>query len=198
MEESTDLNSIVHSQKFIGNSRSGMNALETRVQGIEMALEEISIDLGLSSGRFPNGDSSDSKCCRLPGADFLSSKLWRKAEGRYSSLRLSSQGSIQTGNEAFNLGGERFQRRKTDAFTEKREVGDYSGRSLRVHRDGDRVPFISSSGLNGTSHAASLAFGSLTSRYLSFLLLVHFSMKFCKILLLLMFSCLRFPFRCPI
>ncbi|KAK1316676.1 Microtubule-associated protein TORTIFOLIA1 [Acorus calamus] len=79
-------------QRFIGNSQSGMRALETRVHGLEMALDEISHGLAVSSGRTMSPDSS---CCKLPGAEFLSSKFWRKAEVRYStSSRLS--GSVAT------------------------------------------------------------------------------------------------------
>lgn len=65
-----------------------MRSLETRVHGLELALDEISCDLAVSTGRMTNTDSFGSKCCLLPGADFLSSKFWRKTEGRYSS-RLS-------------------------------------------------------------------------------------------------------------
>lgn len=66
-----------------------MHSLETRVHGLELALDEISCDLAVSTGRMANTDSFGSKCCLLPGADFLSSKIWRKTEGRYSS-RLST------------------------------------------------------------------------------------------------------------
>ncbi|KAK1305992.1 Microtubule-associated protein TORTIFOLIA1 [Acorus calamus] len=66
-------------QTFIGSSQSGMRALETRVHGLEMALDEISHDLAVTSGRMTNTDSS---CCKLPGAEFLSSKFWRKSEVR--------------------------------------------------------------------------------------------------------------------
>ncbi|KAK1291684.1 Microtubule-associated protein TORTIFOLIA1 [Acorus calamus] len=79
-------------QRFIGNSQSGMRALETRVHGLEMALDEISHDLAVSSGRTMNPDSS---CCKLPGAEFLSSKFWRKAEVRYSTSSRPS-GSVAT------------------------------------------------------------------------------------------------------
>lgn len=123
-----------------------------------MALEEISFDLGLPGGGFPNGDCSDNTCCKLPGADFLSSKFWRKAEGRYSTLRLCSSGSIQAGNEAFKLKGERFQNQNTGAFAKKREIGVYSSkRSQMVLQDVEAVQFMNSNGLDGTSLAASFA-----------------------------------------
>ena len=58
-----------------------------------MALDEISYDLAVSSGRIPTTDATEDMCCKLPGTDFLSSKFWKKAEGRYSTSR-SSSGSI--------------------------------------------------------------------------------------------------------
>lgn len=79
-------------QRFMGSSQSGMNSLETRVHGIEMALDEISQDLAVSSGRISNTDATEDTCCKLPGSDFLSTKLWRKTEGRYSTSRLSLGG----------------------------------------------------------------------------------------------------------
>ncbi|KAF5449767.1 hypothetical protein F2P56_030179 [Juglans regia] len=77
-------------QRFMGSSQSGINSLETRVHGLEVALEEISYDLAISSGRIPNIDSAENTCCKLPGAEFLSSKFWRRAEGRYSTSRFLS------------------------------------------------------------------------------------------------------------
>ncbi|KAF2311392.1 hypothetical protein GH714_022236 [Hevea brasiliensis] len=37
-------------QRFIGTSQNGMRSLETRVHGLELALDEISYDLAISSG----------------------------------------------------------------------------------------------------------------------------------------------------
>ncbi|XP_078174321.1 TORTIFOLIA1-like protein 3 [Carex rostrata] len=71
-------------QKFMGTSQNGIHSLETRVHGIEMALDEISRDL--SSGRNSNANDNEAyTCCRLPGTEFLSAKYWRRNEGRYSS-----------------------------------------------------------------------------------------------------------------
>ncbi|KAJ9709125.1 hypothetical protein PVL29_000877 [Vitis rotundifolia] len=81
-------------QRFIGNSQSGINSLETRVNGLEMVLDEISFDLAISSGRVSNSDSAGNTCCKLPGAEFLSSKFWKRTEGHTIS-RFSSTGSIQ-------------------------------------------------------------------------------------------------------
>lgn len=69
-----------------------MRSLETRVHGLELALDEISYDLAVSSGRMTNSDTPHNTCCLLPGAEFLSSKFWRKTRGRYSSPRFSRSG----------------------------------------------------------------------------------------------------------
>ncbi|VAI72585.1 unnamed protein product [Triticum turgidum subsp. durum] len=69
---------FVH-QKFMGSSQNGIRSLETRVNGLEMALDEISRDLAASSGRMPSSEP-DMNCC-IP-----SPKFWRKNEGgRYTS-----------------------------------------------------------------------------------------------------------------
>lgn len=77
-------------QRFIGRSESGMQSLETRVLGLELALDEISYDLAVSTGRMTKTNSHGATCCILPGADFLSSKFWRKTEGRYSPSKFST------------------------------------------------------------------------------------------------------------
>lgn len=82
-------------QRYIGSSQSGMNSLETRVNGLEMALDEISQNIAVSSGSVSDTDSSGNTCCMLPGAEFLSPKFWRKTEGHYSSSRVSFSGRKQ-------------------------------------------------------------------------------------------------------
>ncbi|GAU38372.1 hypothetical protein TSUD_209510 [Trifolium subterraneum] len=79
-------------QKFIGSSQNGMRSLETRVHGLELALDDISYDLAVSNGRMTNSNVPRNSCCLLPGAEFLSSKFWRKSQGQYSSPRLSRRG----------------------------------------------------------------------------------------------------------
>ncbi|XP_059655970.1 TORTIFOLIA1-like protein 4 [Cornus florida] len=79
-------------QRFIGSSQSGMNSLETRVNGLEKALDEISCNLAVSTGRMSNTDSAGNSCCMLPGAEFLSPKFWRRTEGHTSSSRFSFYG----------------------------------------------------------------------------------------------------------
>ncbi|KAG5522878.1 hypothetical protein RHGRI_034877 [Rhododendron griersonianum] len=71
-------------QKFMGSSQNGMLSLETRVQGLELALDEISYDLAMSTGRMSKVDSAGSTCCKLPGGEFLSPKFWRRTEPRNS------------------------------------------------------------------------------------------------------------------
>ncbi|CAE5958415.1 unnamed protein product [Arabidopsis arenosa] len=71
-------------QKFMGTSQSGIQSLESRVSGLEMALDEISSDLAVSNGRVPRNSSScaGDSCSKLPGTEFLSPKFWRKTEER--------------------------------------------------------------------------------------------------------------------
>ncbi|KAL5543776.1 hypothetical protein UlMin_007560, partial [Ulmus minor] len=45
-------------QRFIGSSQNGIRCLETRVHGLELALDEISYDLAVTSGRMTKTDSS--------------------------------------------------------------------------------------------------------------------------------------------
>lgn len=77
-------------QKFMGSSQSGMLSLETRVQGLELALDEISYDLAMTTGRMSKVDSEGSICCKLPSAEFLSLKFWRRTEPRNSVSHFSS------------------------------------------------------------------------------------------------------------
>ncbi|KAL1814706.1 TORTIFOLIA1-like protein 4 isoform X2 [Daucus carota subsp. sativus] len=71
-------------QGFIGTSQNSMRSLESRVHGLELSLEEISLDLAVSAGRISGTRSAGTTCCKLPVADFLYSKLWRRAEGNNS------------------------------------------------------------------------------------------------------------------
>ncbi|KAF2302446.1 hypothetical protein GH714_036383 [Hevea brasiliensis] len=146
--ENQQTNLLILLQRFIGSSQHGINSLQTRVLGLEMALDEISYDLALSSGRIPNTDSADNTCCKPPGAEFLSSKFWRRTEGRYSTSRFSSSGSMQSphaarniygkdaSSETFNANSQRFQHQNRSGFilnplpnvrsVGKRNLGFYS------------------------------------------------------------------------
>uniref|UniRef100_A0A2C9UJK7 TORTIFOLIA1/SINE1-2 N-terminal domain-containing protein n=1 Tax=Manihot esculenta TaxID=3983 RepID=A0A2C9UJK7_MANES len=90
-KECEDLSLIRNQLRFMGTSQNGLRSLETRVHGLELALDDISYDLAISRGRMM--DSRRTTCCMLPGADFWSSKLWRKTESRYSTSRFSSNGT---------------------------------------------------------------------------------------------------------
>ncbi|XP_022738444.1 TORTIFOLIA1-like protein 3 [Durio zibethinus] len=82
-------------QRFICSSQTGMNSLETRVHGLELALDEISYDLAVSTGRMSY--SGRTTCCLLPAAGFLSSVFWRKTDGgRYKNSRFSMSSGTPT------------------------------------------------------------------------------------------------------
>ncbi|CAL9124569.1 TORTIFOLIA1-like protein 4 [Musa acuminata AAA Group] len=97
-------------QKFIGNSQNGLHSLETRVHGLEMALDEISRNLALSAGRIANNDSAANTCCRLPGAEFLCAKFWRRTEGRSSSRFSTSE--VQNLTEMETRGSHKWDKRR--------------------------------------------------------------------------------------
>ncbi|KAF9604325.1 hypothetical protein IFM89_005906 [Coptis chinensis] len=80
-------------QRFMGSSQNGIRSLETRVNGLEMALDEIMYDMTVSTGRTSTSDPSENTCCKLPGAEFLSPKFWKKTDGRYSTSRFTFSGS---------------------------------------------------------------------------------------------------------
>lgn len=71
-------------QKFMGKSENGMNSLETRVHGLEMALDEISRDLAVSSERMSSSEPRVNTCC------ILSPKFWRRHDGGRNSSRFSA------------------------------------------------------------------------------------------------------------
>ncbi|KAI3825670.1 hypothetical protein L1987_07219 [Smallanthus sonchifolius] len=89
-------------EKYIGSSQDGMRSLESRVRGLESTLDEISFDLAKSTGQGSNPEPT--LCCRLPGADLLTSKLWKKSEIQPSNTRYaSSSSSVKKKNlESYN------------------------------------------------------------------------------------------------
>lgn len=164
-------------QRFIGSSQIGINSLESRVHGLEMALDEISHDLALSSGRIPNSDSAENTCCKLPGAEFLSSKFWRRAEGRYSSSRFPSSGSIPSpsamrtipnkdgSTESYERVSQRFQHQNRfetvanpladERDDSRRIVRRYSNNMPKnTVQDVERVQVCNASRFNGASPAS--------------------------------------------
>ncbi|KAJ0536465.1 putative MT-associated protein TORTIFOLIA1/SPIRAL2 [Helianthus annuus] len=88
--ESQQANLLDLLEKYIGSSQNGMRSLETRVHGLELTLDEISFDLARSTGRLSHPEPTQTLCCKLPGADFLTSKLWKKTEIQHSNPRISS------------------------------------------------------------------------------------------------------------
>ncbi|XP_009151379.1 TORTIFOLIA1-like protein 3 [Brassica rapa] len=77
-------------QRFVGSSQNGMRALETRVHGLELAMDEISYDLAVSNGRMSNGSGRIS-CCLIPPGSFIRSKFWKKPEQQqYSAPRMAT------------------------------------------------------------------------------------------------------------
>ncbi|CAI9280327.1 unnamed protein product [Lactuca saligna] len=92
-------------QKFMGRSESGMVSLERRVHGLESTLEEISFDLARSTGRLsnPNPEHTKTVCCRLPGAQYLASKLWKKTEIHDSNGRVRYLDSCNQENRGFHF-----------------------------------------------------------------------------------------------
>lgn len=91
-------------QTFMGASQNGINSLETRVSGLEKALDGISHDLGVQNGRMPN-ESAGNSCCMIPGAEFLSPKFWRKNEGgRFVASKPCCSQSMHHKDVNFNTG----------------------------------------------------------------------------------------------
>ncbi|OIW10523.1 hypothetical protein TanjilG_15895 [Lupinus angustifolius] len=172
-------------QRFIGSSQSGMNSLETRVHGLETALDEISYDLAVSRGRIPNSDATEDTCCKLPVTDFLSSKFWKKTEGRYSTSRFSS-GSIASSDvvlkatykdgskEMLTTNNKRFQHRSSGIFVNPlAEIqSDLKGQSYKpknIVQDAERARWNDARKFNGISPTTyELPMNQNTSAYFFF------------------------------
>lgn len=69
-------------QRFMTSSQYGMQSLESRVHGLELALEGLSQDLAVSN-RATHPVAPGDSCCLPPGAEILSPKFWRKTQGQY-------------------------------------------------------------------------------------------------------------------
>ncbi|THG22187.1 hypothetical protein TEA_025237 [Camellia sinensis var. sinensis] len=115
-------------QTFMGSSQNGIHSLETRVHGLELALDEISHDLAMSTARLSNVESEGTTCCKLPGAEFFSPKFWRRTEPRHSTSGFSSSRGTEpmiavrniantNGNsETFKMDNRRFRLQGSDQF----------------------------------------------------------------------------------
>lgn len=139
-------------QNFIGSSQSGMRSLETRVQGFELALNEISYDLALTNGRMSNMDSKRTSCCSLPGAEFLSPKFWRRTEPRHSISQFSSSRATPSMAAICNL-GDRNCNAETFKLESRRFRGQGSGGFIvnplaEIHSDSHGITEISSNGVS--------------------------------------------------
>ncbi|KAJ0790069.1 putative MT-associated protein TORTIFOLIA1/SPIRAL2 [Helianthus annuus] len=89
-------------EKFIGSSLNGMQSLESRVRHVESTLDEISFDLAKSTGQVSNPEPT--LCCKLPGADLISSKLWKKSEiQQYPSVKNKDLESFNFQTTGFHL-----------------------------------------------------------------------------------------------
>ncbi|KAI9087649.1 hypothetical protein K1719_030519 [Acacia pycnantha] len=70
-------------ERFMNSSQNGMQSLESRVHGLELALEGLSHDLAVSNRRVTNSVAPGDSCCLPPGAEILSPKFWRKTQVLY-------------------------------------------------------------------------------------------------------------------
>lgn len=142
-----------------------MNSLETRVDGLEMALDEISYDLALSNGRIPNKEYAENICCKLPGTEFLSSKFWRRTEGQFSTSRLSSSGNMEcfrainatADTETYNIDNQKLQHPYgggyiLNSLSDVHDSGLQSNRTLKnIIQKSDRSQACSIGGPDGPS-----------------------------------------------
>ncbi|KAF7135336.1 hypothetical protein RHSIM_Rhsim08G0164300 [Rhododendron simsii] len=136
-------------QNFIGSSQNGMRSLETRVQGFELALNEISYDLALTNGRMSNMDSKRTSCCSLPGAEFLSPKFWRRTEPRRHSISQFSSSRVTPPMAAIRDLADRNGNAETFKLENRRFRGQSSGGFIvnplaEVHSDSHGISEVSS------------------------------------------------------
>lgn len=103
-----------------------MCALESRVHGLELALDEISYELAVSTGRMSNTNSTIKMCCKLPGTGFISSKFRRTN----SPLLVHSMADENCRSNTIRLKDTRFQLQGDCGFilNPLAEVHDYSHR----------------------------------------------------------------------
>ncbi|MFS7892615.1 putative MT-associated protein TORTIFOLIA1/SPIRAL2 [Helianthus anomalus] len=84
------------------SSLNGMQSLESRVRTVESTLDGILFDLTKSTGQVSNPEPT--LCCKLPGADLISSKLWKKSEiQQYPSVKNKDLESFNFQTTGFHL-----------------------------------------------------------------------------------------------
>uniref|UniRef100_A0A7N0V835 TORTIFOLIA1/SINE1-2 N-terminal domain-containing protein n=1 Tax=Kalanchoe fedtschenkoi TaxID=63787 RepID=A0A7N0V835_KALFE len=133
-------------QRFMGSSKNGINALESRVQGLEMALDEISHDLAMSNGRMPSSET----CCKIPGAEFLRPKFWRRSEGKYFNSKINSPQSIRSpASRHMSFRDERAETQKMN-HDQRFQYQDFCGNAC----DGQRVLTPNTRKFYGSSHGS--------------------------------------------
>ncbi|KAK3038624.1 hypothetical protein RJ639_027287, partial [Escallonia herrerae] len=121
-------------QRYMGSSQSGINSLATRVNGLEKALDDISYELAVSTGRISDTDSAGNSCCMLPGAEFLSPKFWRRAEGQYSTSRFSFSRSNQSPTSMQSMSDKEAMLEPKNPKVQQQDVFGYVGNQQGVLR----------------------------------------------------------------
>ncbi|CAD6339673.1 unnamed protein product [Miscanthus lutarioriparius] len=122
-------------QKFMGSSQNGIRSLETRVNGLEMLLDEISRDLAASSGRIPNSEPDTNACC------ILSPKFWRRHDGgRYTSRYSVSDAPnySEESKSSYKWDRQKFGVHGGFVTNPLAEPNDSSVRSIAVSQEGRR------------------------------------------------------------
>ncbi|KAJ4916534.1 ARM repeat superfamily protein [Raphanus sativus] len=119
----------------MGSSQSGIQSLESRVSGLEMALDEISCDLAISNVRVPKTSSCGGEnCSKLPGKEFLSPNLWRKTEERPMQTRTRNSASEMAAQEnSFDQGI----RESTEDISKKPVPRLYAYKTTETNRQTD-------------------------------------------------------------
>lgn len=135
-----------------------MCSLESRVHGLELTLDEISLDLAVSTGRMSGTDSAGATCCKLPVAEFLRSKLWRRTEGRHSISRFSASGATSSAAAISNMADKNG---NTDTFKlENRRFRLQGGGGFivnplaEIHNDSQGISEVSSNRVSKNGHIA--------------------------------------------
>ncbi|PSS07826.1 Microtubule-associated protein [Actinidia chinensis var. chinensis] len=136
-------------QKFIGSSENGMRSLETRVQGLELAMDEISYDLAVTTQRLSNIDSKRTTCCKLPSAGFFNPKFWRRTEPQHSTSQLSSSRATLPMAAICNITDKNCNAEKSESGNRRRFQFPNSGRFIvnplaEIHIDSHGISEVSS------------------------------------------------------
>ncbi|CAN7072904.1 unnamed protein product [Brassica oleracea var. botrytis] len=124
----TEIKKIILDVEIHGKLTDGIQSLESRVSGLEMALDELSCDLAVSIGRVrKNSSCGGESCSKLRGTEFLSPKFWRKTEERPMQTRTRNTASEMAAQE------NSFDQGKTDVnnFGQRGGGSVYQKRSAR-------------------------------------------------------------------